>query len=467
MLPASQYANASVHDLLNEAAHGRIGLDQRWLKAIVDRGPAAAKELIEFGLHCPETARVELTDDIVAILRYFHAPEAMPYFVEVIRRDPTEVPDDIYFALGAYGESAIEPLVKLYHEVEEEESGDIAFALAALRPRDPRVLQILVERLEYDMEDAALALGLYGDPAARPALEKFLAEDPENPYVKDALAEIAKPAPAVAAEEPFDIWGAYPEVAAPDLSAMSEADRAELLEKGSNAEERRDAAYSFLGDPLPEKIFQVIVKAARSDPDETVRGEAWKTLGTNVHQRPGIAADLWTKLKDKSAPKAERGGCLVGLAFGDDPENRLVPFIEDFYQDPEARRDAMEAMARSNDRRWASHFIRHLGDADLEIQRCAIRGVGFCQVRGESNRLKEFFRDEHLRMDALYAYALATPGEPSPARMRAILKKIGDETLLDERERELVMIALDERMQMAGKPRVFLTEPDEDEEDEE
>ena len=42
------------------------------------------------------------------------------------------------------------------------------------------MLQILLERLEFDAADGAFCLGLYGDSAAKPALEKMLAEIPEE-----------------------------------------------------------------------------------------------------------------------------------------------------------------------------------------------------------------------------------------------------------------------------------------------
>ena len=74
--------------------------------------------------------------------------------------------------------AAVDPLLKLYEELGEEQGADVAFLLAGLRIHDERVLAMLLDRLEYDAADGAFALGLYGDPAARPALEKMLAEIP-------------------------------------------------------------------------------------------------------------------------------------------------------------------------------------------------------------------------------------------------------------------------------------------------
>lgn len=463
MLPASLYAKASVTDLLNEAAHGRVGIDQRWLKAILDRGPAAAPEVIAFGRAYPETSRVDIADDLVAMLRYWKAPEALDFYIDFLRANPDEVPDDVHFALREIGASATARLLELYTELGEEQGGEIAFALATIRPRDPRVLTLLSERLEYDMEDAALALGLYGDPGAKPVLEKYLAEDPGNPYVTDALAELGKTDDPAGEDEPFDIWRSYPEISSPDVSVLSEADRLSLLQEGTTGDDRVAAAESFFGDELDDKAYGLLRRAAEADVDMRVRGAAWKVLGGNVRDRAEVHGLLWAKLKDEAASIEERGGALVGLAFGADDDVLTEPYVKQFYANVASRRDAMEAMWRSNDKRWADYFMKHLDDADVELQKAAIRGIGLCQIRGEANRLKSFFGDEELRSDALYAYALAVPSDPSPARMRALLTKIDTEAGLSEREREFVMMALDERMELAGKRPVFLTEPEDEE----
>ena len=465
MLPASQYASASVTDLLNEAAHGRVGIDQRWLKAILDRGPAAAPEVIAFARKFPETARLDLGDDLIAMLRFWKAPEALDYYLDFLRANPDEVPDDVHFALQEIGATATPRLIDLYNELGEEQGGEIAFALATIRPRDPRVLTLLSERLEYDMEDAALALGLYGDTDAKPVLEKYLAEDPGNPYVTDALAELGKTDEPAGASEEFDIWRVYPDVSSPDVSVLSVADRLALLQEGTTAEDRVAAAESFFGDELEDKAYQLLRAAAETDADMRVRGAAWKVLGGNIRDRKEVHGWLWAKLKDEAASLEERGGALVGLAFGADDDALTEPFVKQFYENVTSRRDAMEAMWRSNDKRWAGHFMKHLDDADLELQKAAIRGIGLCQIRGEANRLKQFFGDEELRSDALYAYALAVPSDPSPSRMRSLLKRIDAEAGLSENEREFVMMALDERMELAGKPPVFLIEEDEDDQE--
>ncbi len=59
--------------------------------------------------------------------------------------------------------------------------------------RDPRILDLLTERLEFDAHDTLMLLEVYGDPAAIPALEEFEnileEEDQELRQGIDALEE--------------------------------------------------------------------------------------------------------------------------------------------------------------------------------------------------------------------------------------------------------------------------------------
>ena len=44
------YAETPVYELLTQASRGRIGVDQRLIRSIVDRGDAAVHDLLKFGL---------------------------------------------------------------------------------------------------------------------------------------------------------------------------------------------------------------------------------------------------------------------------------------------------------------------------------------------------------------------------------------------------------------------------------
>jgi hypothetical protein len=92
--------------------------------------------------------------------------------------------------------------------------------------------------------------------------------------------------------------------------------------------------------------------------------------------------------------------------------------------------------------------------------------VGYLQMRGELAKLKAFWNEEELREDALYAFALAAPSDPTPSSLRSLLKRINADANLSEDETELVMLALDERLRMAGKSPVFVPFESEDDEEE-
>ena len=464
MLSPNSYAAATVTELLREAAHGRIGIDQRWVRAIVGRGGEAVPELVRYGLEAPADAPVDLEDDIIAMLRHLRDPRSLDYFVEVIRRHPDELSDDLNLAVPEFQERAVEPLLKVYGELEEDMAGEVAFLLAALGSRgvrDARILQVLLDRLEYDMREGALCLGLYGDPAALPALEKLLAEEPEDGDLQFAIRELKDSDPAPVPEEEWEIWSAYPEVRSPDFSVMSEPERLALLKSGPE-EDRAAAAYSFFNEAASEEAFATLLEAAREDESPRVRGRAWEAVGSLTDQLV-IDGELASRAKDPQVPLEERLGALVGWASRDGGKD-FDRTAKELYQIPEGRAKALEAMWRSLDRSYADYFIRHLEDPDSEVQRMAIRGVGYCQVRGEVNHLKEFFEDEDVREDALFAYAMAAPADPTPSRMRALFNKIDAEASLSDDERELVALALDERMLLAGKERVFFTDDDEESE---
>jgi hypothetical protein len=83
--------------------------------------------------------------------------------------------------------------------------------------------------------------------------------------------------------------------------------------------------------------------------------------------------------------------------------------------------------------------------------------------RGELGRLRSYFEDADVREDALHAYAMTLPGEPTAAKMRSLLNRVDkDAGGLDEAEGEIVQMALDERMRLAGKSAVFFRDEDEE-----
>jgi hypothetical protein len=151
---------------------------------------------------------------------------------------------------------------------------------------------------------------------------------------------------------------------------------------------------------------------------------------------------------------------LVGLAPEAD-RNEVREAIIQLYEQPQARAKALEAMWRSLNPAFRDYFSPHLDDADLEIRRGALWGIGYYGIKSELDRVRKLFEDEDLRSDALFAYALAMPAEISRGRMKGLLARIEkDAQGLSEMEEELVKTALDERLLLAGKEPVFAEQED-------
>ena len=180
-------------------------------------------------------------------------------------------------------------------------------------------------------------------------------------------------------------------------------------------------------------------------------------------------------LTDTSRDIVERGGAAVGLyavADKDDVSSALQALYEEDGAPPEksvvARAKALEAMWRSLWTPFARFFPQHLEDPSKEILRQAIRGAGYFQLTRHTDKIASYFDREDdledLREDALFAYALAMPGETTRGRVRGMLRKIDTIAHLSSSEAELVMFALDERLRLAGLDPVFAADAAEEEE---
>ena len=450
---------ASAEELLEAAARGRVGVDRRFVQAILDSGDAAG--VLRFARAPHDRDRVELEPLLVDLFRYFQTPEALEFYVDVIRRAPEEIDDSLIQALLPFGARAVEPLLVLYDKLGEEQGSDIAFLLAALRLRDPRVLQILLDRLEFDAADGAFCLGLYGDPSAKPALEKMLAEIPESEQelrreITHAVEQLDAPEPDYQPET-FDILADYPERELPPFEVLDESERIEML-SSTEADVRAGAAHSFFNQALNAKSRAALFGIAKNDPDPAVRGEAWAALGDALEDAV-IRDAMIAVLNDDSKPVEERGGAAVGLyAVADRDDVRKG--IEALYEmGGKTRIKALEAMWRSLWEPYAKYFPPHLDDKDPKLLRHAIRGAGYFRLTRYADKIAGFFDREDpyddLREDALFAYALAMPGETTRGRARGLLRKIDALAGLSPTETELVMFALDERLRLHGLAPVF------------
>jgi HEAT repeat protein len=456
----NEYSPAEV---LDAAAGARLGLDHRFLHSLLDRRGEALPALTAFAGRDRSGDTVDLAPELIAIFRAWKAPEGLDFFIRYIKEEPLELPDELVEALVEIGRPALEPLLALYEELDETESGEVAFILANLRIRDERILKILLDRLEYDLSDTAFLLGIYGDPAAKPALEAALQDLSESDSelmqeITDVIRGLDEPQPESPEEEPFNIWDLYPEREDLPVDLLGEDSRTELLAHPSESV-RAAAAASFFNRELNASQHKQLLHMAQHDSSSAVRARAWEALMLATENIEVVEAMLAT-MRRQDLDIEERGGLVVGLASEAD-RNEVRKAILDLYQEPHGRAKAMEAMWRSVHPSFRDNFAKHVDDPDLEVRRSAIWGVGYYGLKSELDRLRKFFDDDELRSDALFAYALSIPGEVSRGRMKGLLARIEkDARGLSEAEEELVKAALDERLMMAGKEPVFLAQED-------
>lgn len=464
-LDPDKLSEANPVEILDAAARGHLGLDHRFVHALIDRKDEALPAVVAAAKRDHSSDPVDLTPEFIALFRHWKTPESVPFFINYIKQDPEQVADEAVEALVEIGRPALDPLLGLYNELDESESGDVAFVLAHLRVKDERILKLLLERLEYDLSDTALLLSIYGDPAAIAPLEQAAAGlDKSDTELKkelaDALRTLKETAQGGQAEEPgeaFDIWDLYPEKADPPIDLLSEDERTELLDHPV-ASVRAAAAASFFNQELEADDRKRLLKVAKSDPSEEVRARAWEALMASTEETEVVEAMLAALRSELSV--RERGGLLVALAPETD-RNEVRQAIVQLYELPEGRAKALEAMWRSVHPSFRDYFAKHLDDADLEVRRSSIWGIGYYGVRSEVDRLRKLFTHEELRSDALFAYALAIPAEVSRGRMKGLLARIEkDAGGLTEMEEELVKAALDERLMLAGKEPVFVQQED-------
>ncbi|MBV9938634.1 MAG: hypothetical protein JO150_09035 [Acidobacteriaceae bacterium] len=465
VLDPDQLTNASPAEVLQAAARGHLGVDHRFLHALLDRPEQSLPAVIEFSRRDRSGDAVDLTPEIITIFRHFKSPEALPFLIDYIKEDPTDIPDEVVEALVEIGQPALEPLLQLYGGLDESESGEVAFILANLRVRDDRILQLLLDRLEFDLSDTALLLSIYGDRRARPALEQAAAAlEPSEAELKkeitDALEALDNPVKMETEEqEPFDIWSIYPEREDLPVDLLEDDERLQLLETASAPVIRAAAAASFFNSQLTAEQRKKLLTAATTDQSPTVRARAWEAL-MNEAEAPEIVEAMLKALRNPETTSEERSGLLVGLAPEAD-RNEVRKMIVDLYESGEYRAKALEAMWRSLHPSFRDYFAKHLDDADLEARRGAIWGIGYYGLRGELDRVRKLFNHEELRSDALFAYALAIPSEISRGRMKGLLTRIEkDAHGLSDLEEDLVKAALDERLMLAGKEPFFSGQQD-------
>jgi hypothetical protein len=451
------YGSSPAFDLLEAAAAGFIGFDQRLIHALVDDPPRTLPDIVRF-IHS-RPLEVDLIPDFTALFHHLNTPEAVSFYIAAIRNSIEEIPDELTEAVIALGAPMLEPLLALYSEIGEEQGEEVAFILAGLGIRDQRILDLLLERLEYEAGDGALSLSLYGDAAAIPHIERIMAEVPESdPNLRHELLSAIRQIEASIETTPippppFDVFAEYPKEKGPHFHVLTQEQRMSLLD-GTPPGIRADAAASFRNEDLPRPIRDRLSQVAKLDPDPNVRGRAWESLAHNLDEREIHRSMLEAA---RHGPLEERTGAIVALASGAEPDEEVPALIQALYDsEPAARAKAVEAMWKSLDPRFRKYMVQHLDDPDHAIRHHAIYGIGYLGVGSEAGRLVELFEDDDFRHDALLSYALAVPADVSRGRVKPLLRRI--EQLaggLTRSEEELVKDALDQRLLLHDQKPVF------------
>ena len=84
----SRYSEVPTKELLDAAALGFIGVDRRLVQSLLDHGPSAADEVVEFARAENPKHRVDISYLVVDLLRTWNPPEALDVYVDIIRREP-------------------------------------------------------------------------------------------------------------------------------------------------------------------------------------------------------------------------------------------------------------------------------------------------------------------------------------------------------------------------------------------
>jgi hypothetical protein len=171
LLTPDRYAESSTEELLSEAALGRIGVDHAWIKALLARDPEeTAAEIAAFYDGMDEEVRIDLSAELFHVLRALRSTAAIPVYIDLLHDAGDDDPSEIYEALAELGAAAIEPLLEIHAEAGPESQTNIEFLLAGLRVEDPRIENLLEERLASDPADAAINISLYGKAAFKPLI---------------------------------------------------------------------------------------------------------------------------------------------------------------------------------------------------------------------------------------------------------------------------------------------------------
>jgi hypothetical protein len=444
ILSPEEIAAASTAQLLEAAALCQIPVDHRLLRELIGRGDAILPDFTAFLQLDRVHDRIDLTGDLLRIARAMRTPAALPFLAALARADEFVFPDELIEAFVEIGAPAADTLLDLYSD--SRGADDVRFALAGLRSGDPRVVEVLLKKLESDPVDAAIALGLNGDPSAIPALEgaSAAADEAERREIDRAIEELRQPHPPEP-PPPYDIWPDYPDEDTPLFPALNIEENIAFL--GSPVARYRAEAAETLGtERMDERVRVRLLAVAREDSDTHVRATAWEALegageDENVHHA------MHERLNTADIPAEERAAIAVSLAHEASDHDEVHQLILDLYQEPATRAQAVKAMWHSLDRRFERYVPLHIDDQDVAIRTQALLAAGWFGMPNLLSRIEAAFEHDDLRTPALFAYGLAAPGDTSPARMRKLYRRISELAHgLTDHEAEVVERALNERL---------------------
>ena len=464
IIDPSNLTGYSAYDLLRAAAGGYVAMDQRLIHALVDKPSETLPDIVRFAAEVAK-GPISLDADLVSIFHYLKAPAGLPFLIHLVRRDPTEIPDDLVETFVAIGEPAVEPLLQLHSEVGDADGAEIAFLLAGLNVKDPRILELLLRRLDVDWTDALFHLEVYGDPSALPALKQRLgstANDEAELDLRDTIRELdeAEPETEAVAAPSFDIWDLYAPEDEPLFEILTDEERIEFFD-ASNEQLRAGAVRSFFGQEFSLQTRAKLLERATRDESSLVRAAAWRNFFDFIEDEPELRRTLLDRLDDPKTDAVERSGLAIALAqHSDQPKVRAA--ILAAVEDPATRARGLEAVWRSFDENFRELPPKFIEDPDLEVQRNAIWGIGYLKITNQAHLLPKFFENENLRPDAMHNYAIAAPGPTNRNKILSLYTKIGEMAQgFGEGETQIVQAGLDVRLMNAGLPPVFETEEDE------
>jgi len=464
-----QFDATPVLTLLREAEKGLAGFDRRLLNSLLQRREETLAALAEFVKEEREDRLLDMTEQVFDLYRHFRAPEAIPFYIELVKKRGDTIPDELVEAFADLGAPAVEPLLRLHAETAEDDRPDLVFLLVALGVHDERVRPLLEKTLATDPYEGALCIGLYGDPGLKPAVEAALAAVPEGKkaeerkVLEECLESLAKPRGAHEPEK-FDVLPLYAEKATPLFDQMAPEDVLTFFDC-EEKEYRARAAMSFTDDDYPDEIRDRLLEVARNDSEALVRGAALRALGERVAEED-VRETLTGVLEKKRDEKDEWLGALIGLA-GATAEPEVHDAVMEAYGREECRAAALQTMWRSLDGRYRKFFALNLKSEDFDVRRQAIQGVGAFPIPELAFELVPMFRDEEVRDEALFSYALAVEHHTTPKSVNKLFDKIADKADgLSEDEEETVAVALDRRLEREGFEAVFFPPEEHEHEDE-